>query len=142
MDIKTEIESETTLQISFYDHTLERPSKLLHIKNQIMLDNTLNPLNKKYVKKIYAHKLNKLGNDNRRLIWEYYKDRKKHNIAKMLLKAHYLNMNDVTIIYFSDPVQYKISLAPEMINELKKYSRNIKEYRELSNQKTKKKKEK
>jgi hypothetical protein len=115
---------------SFYDHSvIEKPNKLAHIKNTKFLDNTLNPLNMRYIKKIWVHKKNKLGNDNRHLAWEYYKDRNKNHIAQTLLKAHYANTNDVVIIYFNDPVQYRFTLTAEMITELKMHSRKFEEYK-------------
>jgi hypothetical protein len=82
----------------------------------------------KYVKKIWSHKLNKLGNDNRHLIWEYYKDRNKNHVAGTILKAHYLNINNFTIIYFSDPVQYDIVLTSEIIEQLKEHAKGFNEF--------------
>jgi len=38
------------------------PSKLKHIKNKLFLQNSLDPIKKKYVKRIWAHKLMKISN--------------------------------------------------------------------------------
>ena len=109
----------------FFNHTEDiRPSKLKHIKNTIMLDNTINPLNNKYIKKIWVYKVTKLDRIKRDLFWEYFKDRKRHTIAETLLKAYYKNRKDTTIIYFDDPVQYDITITDEMATELKKVNRD------------------
>jgi len=110
----------------FYDHTEEiRPRKLTHIKNTLMLDNSLNPLNNKYVKKIWVYKTTKLDRIKRDLFWEYFKDRKKKDIAETLLYAFYKNRKEATIIYFDDPVQYDVTITDEIAEELKEISREF-----------------
>lgn len=119
------------LSKTFYDHSHDKPSKISHIKNPKFLDNTLNPLNNRYIKKIWSHHINKNGRDNRHLIWEYYSDRNKHHIAETLLKTHYLNVSNVSIIYFSDPIEYEFLVTPEIATELKDYNRRFNEHKKL-----------
>jgi len=110
----------------FFEHPMDiRPIRLKHIKNNLMLDNSFNPLNNKYVKKIWVYKTTKMDRIKRDMFWEYFRDRKRHNIPETLLKAYYKNRKDATIIYFDDPVQYEFTITDEIAEELKGYNRKI-----------------
>jgi hypothetical protein len=99
----------------------ERPSKLAHIKNKNIIQNSWDPINEKYVKKIWAHKKTKLDREKRDLIWEYYRHRNKWPVTEAFKKTYYKNVRDVVVIYFDDPVQHRFLLDLEMIDKIRKY---------------------
>lgn len=98
-----------------------RPSKLAHIKNKNIINNSWDFINEKYVKKVWAHKRTKLDREKRDLIWEYYRYRNRLQVSDMIKKTYYKNVKDVTIIYFDDPVQYRFVITQEMIDKIRKY---------------------
>ena len=113
------------------------PSKLKHIKNQLYLKNSWDPIKEKYVKRIWAHKLMKISKkkmikfvdsgktpvqkEKRDQIWTYFRHRGKASITETLLKTYYKNVKDVTIIYFDDPVQYRFVVTDEMVKQLREH---------------------
>lgn len=111
---------------------MEIEKSLSHIKNPIILNNCLNPLNNKHVKKVWVYKQTKMDRTKRDLCWEYYKDRMKNDVASSLLEAYYRNRKSITIIYFDDPVQYDIDISDEMATMLKTY---VREKRKLQKRK-------
>lgn len=103
-----------------------RPIKLSHIVNDVFLNNTINPLNGKYVRKIWAHKRTKLGRWKRDLIWEFFRDRKRKSVAETLRRTLYKNVPNVTVIYFGDYTKYNFNMTKEIADYLKtvKYYRH------------------
>lgn len=99
------------------------PSKLKDIKNQVFLNNCYDPINKKYVKKVWAHKLTKLGREKRDLIWEYYKYRKRWSVTYRMKESFQKNVREVTLIYFDDPVQHRFTITQEHMNIMKAYDK-------------------
>lgn len=117
------------------------PSRLKHIKNEKFLKYSLDPINIKYVKKVWAHKLTKLEREKRDMIWEYYRYRGKMPVCDALKKTYCLNIKDVTIIYFDDPVQYRFIITNEMFEKIKKDCREHEAIRKVEKEERKKKKE-
>ena len=97
------------------------PSKIKHIKNETILTNSWDPINEKYVKKVWAYKKTKLDRIKRDLIWEYYRHRNRTHVGEIIKKTFYKNVKNVTIIYFDDPIQHNFDLTQEMIDKVKKY---------------------
>ena len=98
-----------------------KPSKLAHIKNTNIIKNSWDFINEKYVKKVWAHKMTKLGREKRDLIWEYYRYRNRWPVSEAIKKTYYKNVKDVVIIYFDDPVQHRFIINQEMIDKIRKY---------------------
>lgn len=67
-----------------------------------MLDNAFDPNENKYVKKIWAYKITKIGREKRDLVWEYFRHRKTVPAVSMYKKY---NLMKLMFNYFSDPVQ-------------------------------------
>jgi len=99
----------------------DKPSKLAHIKNKNIINNSWDFINEKYVKKVWAHKRTKLDREKRDLIWEYYRYRNRLQVSDMIKKTYYKNVKDITIIYFDDPVQHRFVITQEMIDKIRKY---------------------
>lgn len=95
-------------------------------KNPIIINNSLNPLNGKHVKKIWVYKNTKMNREKRDLNWEFYSDRLKNNVTNTLLEAYYKNTKKVSIIYFNDPVEECFEITDEMASILKTVKRNSK----------------
>ncbi|CAH6421011.1 Hypothetical protein KVN_LOCUS101 [uncultured virus] len=115
--------------LNLYSHDLEnRPNKLKQIKNKTMLNNSLDALSGKYVKTIWSYKnyiikKTKEIRTKRDMSWQFYRHRKKQSVGETLRTLYYKYKDSetcfVTIIYFDDPVQHKIKLTNEMIENLK-----------------------
>lgn len=95
------------------------PSKLQQIKNPTILNNSLDPLTGKYVKRLWANKKTKLERWKRDMIWEYYRYRTRWPVTEALRETFYKNVPIVTIVYFNDPVEHRIELTKEMIDAYK-----------------------
>ena len=89
---------------------MNRPSKLRHIKNQTILDNSFDPISKKYVKKIFGHKQTKLGRDKRHLEWEYYRHRLRTPVIDTIKRLYQKNIKNIAVIYFDDPIIYRYEI--------------------------------
>lgn len=98
---------------------IKLPSKLAHIVNQTFLINTWNPITGKYVKKIWAFKLTKLGREKRDMVWEYYRYRGRKSVMETVKDLYYRNRKIVMFIHFDDPAQNRIELTQEMIDLIK-----------------------
>ena len=101
------------------------PSKLKDIKNQIFLNNCYDPINGKYVKKVWAHKLTKLKREKRDLIWEYYKYRKRWSVTYRMKESFQKNVKEVTLIYFDDPTPHRFTITREHMDIMKAYDRKV-----------------
>ena len=97
-----------------------KPSKLKHIKNVRMLNNTYDPLTGKYIKKIWSYKRTKIDRIKRDMIYEYFRHRKTTSIVDTILEAHYKGLKVLQILYFDDPVQHNIIIFDEFIKFYKK----------------------
>lgn len=101
------------------------PSKLKGIKNQIFLNNCYDPINGKYVKKVWAHKLTKLKREKRDLIWEYYKYRKRWSVTYRMKESYQKNVREVTLVYFDDPTPHRFTITREHMDTMKAYDRAV-----------------
>jgi hypothetical protein len=101
------------------------PSKLKGIKNQIFLNNCYDPINGKYVKKVWAHKLTKLKREKRDLIWEYYKYRKRWSVTYRMKESFQKNVREVTLVYFDDPTPHRFTITREHMDIMKAYDRAV-----------------
>jgi hypothetical protein len=106
------------------DHT-DIPSKLKNTNNQLFLNNAYDPINKKYVKKIWAYKLTKLKREKRDLIWEYFKYRGRWSTTFRMKGSYQKNVREVGITYFGDPKSYRFTLTKQHMDIMKDYEKLI-----------------
>lgn len=78
-------------------------TKMDHIKNPVFIENSKDPFNGKFVKKIWLFKKTKLGRTKRDLIWIYMRHRGKLSVADVLKK--YKCQNREAHIYYRGECQ-------------------------------------
>jgi hypothetical protein len=84
------------------------------IKNQIFIYNSMDPLTGKYVKKIFAKKITKLGREKWDMIWEYYRYRGKKSVLRTL-KDNF--GREVEFTYFGQPNQERLVVPKIYLRE-------------------------
>ena len=92
---------------------------LRHIKNTTFLENSLDPLTKKFVKEIWVYKTTKLEREKKDLKWIYYRDRSKNSVYSLLLHICNNNTKKILIIYFDDCVQHIVKVDDEFKMKIK-----------------------
>ena len=75
------------------------------LKNQVFIDNIIDPNTGKQVKKIYQIKLSKINRIVEPMVWEYYRNRGNTSINDIYKKYKGYKLK---IIYFNDPTIYTV----------------------------------
>lgn len=94
-------------------------NSLKHIKNKTFLNNSYDPLSKKFVKEIWFYKKTKLGRIKRDLVWIYYRHRGTKSVCSTLKELISNNIIKINIIYFDDCVQHMFEINEDFITKIK-----------------------
>lgn len=82
-----------------------------NIKNKVFIENSLDPTNNKYVKKIFVKKVSKkTGNDIWYMEWEYFSNRGNYSVSSVY-KTHV--GKEVRVIYRGDSKIYNFVIPKE-----------------------------